>query len=151
MTKNARGSVLAAVLVLVVAFLLVTAARAQSVADFYRGKSIDLNIGYSVGGGYDLYARLIARRLGAHIPGNPTIVSKNMEGAGSLRLANYLYAAAASDGTVIGATSRGPRQAPSETPHSRPMWWPRQSPARCAKARQSRSAYWRRQTRQWRE
>ena len=82
-------------------------ARAQSVADFYRGKSIDLNIGYSVGGGYDLYARLIARRLGGHIPGNPTIVPKNMEGAGSLRLANYLYTAAPNDGTVIGATSRG--------------------------------------------
>src|SRR5262249_14519221 len=82
-------------------------ARAQSVADFYRGKSIDLDIGYSVGGGYDLYARLIARRLGGHIPGNPTIVPKNMEGAGSLRLANYLYSAAPNDGTVIGATSRG--------------------------------------------
>src|SRR6266566_1196315 len=107
MTKNAGGSALAAVLVLVVAFPLVTAARAQSVADFYRGKTIDLNIGYSVGGGYDLYARLIARRLGAHIPGNPTVVPKNMEGAGSLRLANYLYSAAPNDGTVIGAVSRG--------------------------------------------
>src|ERR1700687_6042028 len=91
MTKNARGSVLTAVLALVVAFPLVTAARAQSVADFYRGKTIDLNIGYSVGGGYDLYARLIARRLGAHIPGNPTVVPKNMEGAGSLRLPAYFF------------------------------------------------------------
>jgi tripartite-type tricarboxylate transporter receptor subunit TctC len=107
MTKNARGSVLAAVLALVVAFLLVAAAGAQSVADFYRGKTIELDIGYSVGGGYDLYARLIARRLGQHIPGNPTVVPKNMEGAGSLRLANYLYSAATNDGTVIGATSRG--------------------------------------------
>jgi len=106
MTKNARGSVPTAVLALVVAFPLVTAAGAQSATDFYRGKTIDLNIGYSVGGGYDLYARLIARRLGQHIPGNPTVVPKNMEGAGSLRLANYLYAAAPSDGTVIGATSR---------------------------------------------
>jgi tripartite-type tricarboxylate transporter receptor subunit TctC len=83
------------------------AADAQSAADFYRGKSIDLNIGYSVGGGYDLYARLIARHLGEHIPGNPTVVPKNMEGAGSLRLANYLYSVAPRDGTVIGATSRG--------------------------------------------
>jgi tripartite-type tricarboxylate transporter receptor subunit TctC len=107
MTKNARGSVLAAVLALVLAALLVTAARAQSVADFYRGKTIDLNIGYSVGGGYDLYTRLIARRLGQHIPGNPTVVPKNMEGAGSLRLANYLYSAAPNDGTAIGAVSRG--------------------------------------------
>jgi tripartite-type tricarboxylate transporter receptor subunit TctC len=113
MTQNARGpvvvlaAVFAALLALAVAFLLVTPARAQSVADFYRGKTIDLDIGYSVGGGYDLYARLIARRLGGHIPGDPTVVPKNMEGAGSLRLANYLYAAAPSDGTVIGATSRG--------------------------------------------
>jgi tripartite-type tricarboxylate transporter receptor subunit TctC len=86
---------------------MIASARAQSVADFYRGKSIDLEIGYSVGGGYDLYARLVARHLGEHIPGNPTIVPRNMEGAGSLRLANYLYAAAPRDGTVIGATSRG--------------------------------------------
>ena len=98
---------LAAAAVLALALAHIPSARAQSVADFYRGKSIDLDIGYSVGGGYDLYARLIARRLGGHIPGNPTVVPKNMEGAGSLRLANYLYAAAPNDGTVIGATSRG--------------------------------------------
>jgi tripartite-type tricarboxylate transporter receptor subunit TctC len=84
-----------------------SAAKAQSAAEFYRGKSIDLDIGYSVGGGYDLYARLLARHLGQHIPGNPTIVPKNMEGAASLRLANYLYSAAPRDGTVIGAISRG--------------------------------------------
>jgi|SRR5215472_1216816 len=105
MPKIARGFAAAAAIAL--ALTPIQAARAQSVADFYRGKSIDLDIGYSVGGGYDLYARLIARRLGGHIPGSPTIVPKNMEGAGSLRLANYLYAAAPSDGTVIGATSRG--------------------------------------------
>ncbi len=83
------------------------AKAAQSPAEFYAGKSIDLQIGYSVGGGYDLYARLLARHLGKHIPGNPTVVPKNMEGAGSLRLANWLYSAAPRDGTVIGATSRG--------------------------------------------
>lgn len=82
-------------------------ANAQSAAQFYTGKAVDLQIGYSVGGGYDLYARLVARHLGQHIPGNPTIVPKNMEGAGSLRLANWLYSAAPRDGTVIGATSRG--------------------------------------------
>ena len=82
-------------------------AQAQSPADFYKGKIVDLDIGYSVGGGYDLYARLIARHLGDHIPGNPTVVPKNMEGAGSLRLANYLYTAAPRDGTVIGAVARG--------------------------------------------
>jgi tripartite-type tricarboxylate transporter receptor subunit TctC len=80
---------------------------AQSPADFYKGRNIDLQIGYSAGGGYDLYARMIARHLGNHIPGNPTVIARNMEGAGSLRLANWLYTAAAKDGTVIGATSRG--------------------------------------------
>ncbi len=89
------------------AALAVPAAQAQSAAEFYQGKSIDLEIGYSVGGGYDLYARLLARHLGQHIPGNPTIVPRNMEGAASLRLANYLYSAAPRDGTVIGAISRG--------------------------------------------
>jgi tripartite-type tricarboxylate transporter receptor subunit TctC len=92
---------------LMVVFSSIPVARAQSVAEFYKGKSVDLVIGYSVGGGYDLYARLVARRLGEHIPGNPNVVPKNMEGAGSLRLANYLYSAAPRDGTVIGAISRG--------------------------------------------
>jgi tripartite-type tricarboxylate transporter receptor subunit TctC len=90
-----------------VAMQLPQAARAQDPAAFYAGKSIDLDIGYSVGGGYDLYGRLLARHIGKHIPGNPTIVPKNMEGAGSLRLANYLYAAAPRDGTVFGTTARG--------------------------------------------
>jgi tripartite-type tricarboxylate transporter receptor subunit TctC len=107
MTIIARGLAAAAAIALTLALPHIAPASAQSVADFYRGKSIDLDIGYSVGGGYDLYARLIARRLGGHIPGNPTVVPKNMEGAGSLRLANYLYSAAPNDGTVIGATSRG--------------------------------------------
>jgi len=89
------------------AALSLTAAKAQDAAQFYRGRSIDLAIGYSVGGGYDLYARLLAQHLGDHIPGNPTIVPRNMEGAASLRLANYLYAAAPHDGTMIGAISRG--------------------------------------------
>jgi tripartite-type tricarboxylate transporter receptor subunit TctC len=64
------------------------AAGAQIPADFYRGRSIDLYIGYSAGGGYDVYARALARHMGRFIPGNPTIVPKNMPGAGSLVLAN---------------------------------------------------------------
>jgi tripartite-type tricarboxylate transporter receptor subunit TctC len=82
-------------------------AFAQSPADFYKGKNVELYIGYSVGGGYDLYARTIARHLGKHIPGNPTIVPKNMEGAGSLRLANWLYRVAPKDGSAIGTIGRG--------------------------------------------
>jgi hypothetical protein len=84
-----------------------TTAQAQSVADFYKGKNVDLMIGYSVGGGYDVYARLIARHMGKHIPGNPTVTPKNMEGAGSLRLANWLYNVAPKDGLVFGTIGRG--------------------------------------------
>jgi tripartite-type tricarboxylate transporter receptor subunit TctC len=80
--------------------------RAQTPAEFYKGKTVDFYIGYSVGGGYDLYARLVARHIGKHIPGNPNVVPKNMEGASSLRLANWLYNAAPKDGSVLGASSR---------------------------------------------
>jgi len=84
-----------------------SACLAQTSAEFYRGKTIELNIGFSVGGGYDAYARTLARTIGKYIPGNPVIVPKNMEGAGSMRLANYLYNAAPRDGTSIGTISRG--------------------------------------------
>jgi tripartite-type tricarboxylate transporter receptor subunit TctC len=87
--------------------LLVGRAHAQADSNFYAGRTIDLYIGYSVGGGYDVYARLLARHLGKHIPGNPNVIPKNMEGAGSLRLANWLYVAAPKDGTAIGTISRG--------------------------------------------
>jgi len=80
---------------------------AQSPAEFYKGKTVELYIGYSVGGAYDLYARVLARHLGKHIPGNPTIVPKNLEGAGSLRLANWLYNVGAKNGTVMGIIGRG--------------------------------------------
>jgi tripartite-type tricarboxylate transporter receptor subunit TctC len=80
---------------------------AQSAADFYKGKTVELMIGNSVGGGYDLYARLLSRHMGRHLPGNPAIVPKNMEGAGGLRLANWLYGVGAKDGTVFGTIGRG--------------------------------------------
>ena len=83
------------------------AAGAQIPADFYRGRSIDLYIGYSAGGGYDVYARALARHMGRFIPGNPTIVPKNMPGAGSLVLANWLYNVAPRDGTAFGTIARG--------------------------------------------
>jgi len=79
---------------------------AQAPADFYRGKTIEIYINVSVGGGYDLYARMVARHLGKHIPGNPTIFPKNMEGAGGMRLANWLYNVAPKDGTALGAVAR---------------------------------------------
>ncbi len=81
--------------------------RAQSPADFYKGRDLDLYIGYSPGGAYDLYARMIGRHMGAHLPGQPTLVPKNLEGAGSLRLANYLYRVAPKDGSAFGTIGRG--------------------------------------------
>ena len=80
---------------------------ADPVGDFYRGKSVELIVGFSPGGGYDVYARLVGRHMGKHIPGNPTIVVKNMEGAGSTRLANWLHAVAPKDGAVFGSFARG--------------------------------------------
>jgi len=91
--------------------VLVAATPAAS-ADFYQGKTINLVIGYSVGGGYDLYARVLGKYLGKHIPGKPNVVPMNMTGAGSLRAANYIYSVAAKDGTVIGTFSRGMAIAP---------------------------------------
>ena len=84
----------------------VTAARADEVADFYRGKQITLYVGFSPGGGYDAYARLLARHLGKYIPGNPIVVVQNMPGAGSLRAANYIYSVAPKDGTAFGLFAR---------------------------------------------
>jgi tripartite-type tricarboxylate transporter receptor subunit TctC len=80
---------------------------AQSPADFYRGKTVTIVVGYSAGGGYDIYARAIGKRLGDHIPGKPTVITQNMPGAGSLTAANYLYNAAPKDGTVIATFARG--------------------------------------------
>jgi tripartite-type tricarboxylate transporter receptor subunit TctC len=79
-----------------------TQAPAQSVADFYRGKNVNLMIGVNVGGSYDRDARLVARYLGTHLPGNPTIVPQNMIGGGGMVMANFLQTIAPQDGTSIG-------------------------------------------------
>ena len=76
-------------------------ARADAVADFYRGKSITISIGFGPGGGYDIYARALARHFGRFIPGNPTIVPQNMPGAGGLKAAMYVYHATARDGLSL--------------------------------------------------
>jgi len=73
----------------------------QGVEDFYRGKKLDMIIGYSAGGTYDLYARLVARQLGNYLPGNPIIVPRNMPGGGSRTAVTWLYTAAPRDGTVL--------------------------------------------------
>jgi len=76
--------------------------RADAVADFYRGKTINVYIGVNVGGGYDFEARLLARFMRAHIPGHPVLVPQNMIGAGGIKMANFLYSIAPRDGTAIG-------------------------------------------------
>ena len=82
-----------------------TAAAAQDI--FYKGRTLTLLVGFSPGGGYDLYARVLARHMGRHLPGNPNIVTQNMPGAGSLKAANYLYSVAPKDGSVFGTFDRG--------------------------------------------
>jgi tripartite-type tricarboxylate transporter receptor subunit TctC len=87
--------------------LLASSGQAQSVADFYRGKTVHLLIGFTAGGNYDLSSRTLARHIGRHIPGNPNVVAQNFVGAGSLRLANALYNTAPKDGTTFGMVGRG--------------------------------------------
>jgi tripartite-type tricarboxylate transporter receptor subunit TctC len=93
----------------VLAGLIAFAALATSAAagDYYAGKSIDLLIGAPPGGGYDIYARALARHYGRHIPGQPTIVAKNMPGAGSARAAGFISTMAPKDGTAIAAIMPG--------------------------------------------
>ena len=83
-----------------------TPAQAQPVADFYRGKTLRMLIGYGPGGGYDIYGRLVAEFLPRHLPGNPTIVAQNMPGAGSFVAAKYIYDVAPKDGTVFGSLAQ---------------------------------------------
>src|SRR5580704_7990413 len=80
--------------------------RAQSVADFYRGKVLHVLIGYGEGGGYDIYGRLFAEFMPRHLPGNPTIIAQNMPGAGSFKAVNYLYDVAPKDGTYFGSVAQ---------------------------------------------
>src|SRR6266853_931324 len=100
--RKASTPVLVAVLVLGSALLSTHACAADTVADFYRGKTINVYIGVNVGGGYDFEARLLARFMKARIPGNPTLVPQNMIGAGGIKMANFLYSIAPQDGTAIG-------------------------------------------------
>jgi tripartite-type tricarboxylate transporter receptor subunit TctC len=82
------------------------AGPAQAQEDFYKGRTINLYIGFAPGGSYDLYARTLARHLGKHIPGSPTIVAQTMQGAGSFRAANHLFAVAPKDGTAVATVSQ---------------------------------------------
>lgn len=98
-----RGSLVAGA---ITAALVVMPAAADPVADFYKGKTVRVTVGFGAGGGYDLYARFLAEFMGRHIPGNPNMVVENMPGAGSVRATNHIYAVAPKDGTMIGATNQ---------------------------------------------
>ena len=88
---------------LAIAAVLVSAdAAAQPAEPFFARKTVTITIGYTAGGSYDLYGRMVARHLGKHIPGQPTVIAQNMPGAGSLKAANYLYEVAPKDGTALG-------------------------------------------------
>ena len=98
----------ASIATLAAAFCFTTAAAAQdSVAEFYRGKTVRITVGSAVGGGYDGYARLVGRHFGKHIPGNPTVVVQNIPGSGSNKAASYVALQAPKDGTAIGAIQPG--------------------------------------------
>ena len=84
-----------------------SAAQAQDAAQFYAGRSMDMMIGADPGGGFDIYARLFAKHMGNHIAGKPTMVPKNMPGAGSNKTAQFIYAQAPKDGSTIGAVFSG--------------------------------------------
>ena len=78
-----------------------TTAGAQSVVDFYNGKTISVNIGFSAGGGFDLYARTVTRHMMRHVPGAPKIIARQMPGGGSFRVAQFMATAAPQDGTQL--------------------------------------------------
>jgi tripartite-type tricarboxylate transporter receptor subunit TctC len=103
----ARSWIVAAASLLTFFGSAVSRADAAEVAQFYKGRTVQVIVGFTAGGGYDLYARVLARHLGRHIPGNPTVVTQNMPGAGSLKAANYLYNVSPKDGTVFGTFDRG--------------------------------------------
>jgi tripartite-type tricarboxylate transporter receptor subunit TctC len=90
------------VMLAIAALLAAGDACAQSTEQFFARKTVTIIIGYTAGGSYDLYGRMVARHLGKHIPGQPAVIAQNMPGAGSLKAANYLYEVAPKDGTALG-------------------------------------------------
>jgi tripartite-type tricarboxylate transporter receptor subunit TctC len=91
---------------LLLAAALPASAQTDPVAEFYRGKTVRMVVGYGPGGSYDLYGRLAAEFLGRHIPGNPTVIPVNMPGAGGFKAVDYLYKVAPQDGTYLGSTAQ---------------------------------------------
>ena len=103
-----RRAIIYALIAGLVAGAALGPAAADPVADFYKGRTVTIVVSTSSGGGYDTLARAIGRHIGKHIPGNPTVVVRNMPGAGGLTATNYLYAAAERDGATIGLIQNNP-------------------------------------------
>ena len=97
-----RKSVLHRSLILLLLLFSTNPSGAEQVEQFFARRTVTIVIGYTAGGSYDLYGRMVARHLGKHIPGQPTVIAQNMPGAGSLKAANYLYQLAPKDGTALG-------------------------------------------------
>jgi tripartite-type tricarboxylate transporter receptor subunit TctC len=109
MRASSRPLLLSVLRLVVCATLLLggsTLTRAQGAETFYRGKTVFIYIGFAPGGSYDYFGRLLARHLGRHLPGNPTVVAESMPGAGSFTAANFLYTRAPRDGTALGIVSQ---------------------------------------------
>jgi tripartite-type tricarboxylate transporter receptor subunit TctC len=103
MTKRSRIGLMAMALFLAGGPVL----AADNVETFYKGKTIRVVVGFAPSGGYDLYARLFAKYMGKHIPGNPGFIVQNMTGAGSRVAANWIYNVAPKDGTAFGVVGQG--------------------------------------------
>jgi len=100
-----------------VAFAAAPAAAQDDIAAFYQGKQLRIVVGTAAGGGYDLFARIVARHIAGHIPGHPNVIVQNLPAAGGMAMTNQLYASGARDGTVIGAPINGIPTAPMLQPH----------------------------------
>ena len=105
-TRNGGNAAVAATAIAAATLISSVPVGADPVADFYRGKTLRMLIGYGPGGGYDIYGRLIAEFLPRHLPGHPTIIAQNMPGAGSFVAAKYIYEIAPKDGTVLGSLAQ---------------------------------------------
>lgn len=103
--EGIKGFALSALCLFMLSSFLSATGSAQE--PFYKGKTIRIVVGFTAGGGYDMYSRLIARHMGKHIPGNPAIMVENMAGAGSLIAANHVYKVAKPDGLTIGNFNGG--------------------------------------------
>jgi tripartite-type tricarboxylate transporter receptor subunit TctC len=104
----ARQSLLVAVAACWISGAGAAPVAAEAVAGFYKGKTVNLVVGHEVGSGYDVYARVLARHLGRHIPGQPNVVVQNMVGAAGMIASNWLYNIAPKDGTVVATFSASP-------------------------------------------